>query len=342
MLNASEIYSVNSTEQSVKTQVFAVLEMLEYVNFFIFSVALPIGLIGNVLSLVVFGASHLKKTSTGHYLMALAVADTIYLSGRYMVWFSDFMENIVMVHGYVHQIDSACKIVISLNNCGRLFSAWLTVVITIERFIAVAYPLQVSIVSTPTRAKVLILILGITCFGMGSFPLYTLNSKVLADGMKWCVQKRDRHVLHNFMILISLTFGEMVIPSGLVCLFTLLILWKLFKSRQMRRKALSSSVGNNTHGHQEAQLTATLLAIAITFCIFRLPFIIFNNSNGPTRTDYAQVVVYYSAQRISGLFFVLNYCINFVYYSLLGTAFRREFLQLFCCKKTKIDRRFVI
>ena len=300
LLNASEIFS---TVAPAEAQTNAVLVTIRYVRFYFFSVALPFGLIANVLSLVVFGALHLKKTSTGHYLMALAVVNTMYLSGEYMIWISDYMQLIVMGGGFVHKTDSACKIVPFILYYGRLFSAWLTVVITIERFVAIAYPLQVSILSTPTRAKVLILLLAITCLGICSFPLYTVYSQTYMyyDGRNRCNTKRGWRVLYDTIDLIVITFGEMVIPSGLVCLFTSLILRKLFKSRQVRREVLSSSVGNNTHRRQEVKLTATLLAIAITFFILRLPLTVFYNLNDSIGIDYDQVVVYYSAYMITFL-----------------------------------------
>jgi len=46
-------------------------------------VILPVGFLGNLLCLVVFLSSHaLRRTTSGHYLMALAVADTIFLLGE--------------------------------------------------------------------------------------------------------------------------------------------------------------------------------------------------------------------------------------------------------------------
>ena len=331
MLNTSEAYSTLAPTEKEDDEIVITIR---YVKFYILSVVIPFGLIANMLSLVVFSASYLKKTSTGHYLMALAVADTMCLSGEYMLWFSQYIDDDYMVHGYVHQIDWICKSVYYLRYCGRLLSAWLTVVITIERFIAIAYPLQVSRLSTPDRAKVLIAVLGITCLGVTSFPLYTLNSVIIPDGRKFCIPSSDFYPTMNLAIL---TFCEMVIPSGIVCIFTSLILWKLSQSRRARRQSISINGGNTAH--QEAQITATLLAIAISFLILRFPQMIFYDLN---EVQERKNVVYLRAYEIGVIFFVINYCTNFAYYCLFSSVFRKEFRKLCCCKKSKMHRRMVM
>ena len=332
MMNASEVNSTTVAPTSKPDDEMVVT--IRYVKFYVFSIILPLGLIANVLSLVVFGASHLKKTSTGHYLIALAVADTMYLSGEFFLWFSHYIENDFMIHGYVHQIDWICKSVYYLRYCGRLLSAWLTVVITIERFIAIGYPFHVSMFSTPNRAKVLLIVLCAICLGAGSFPLYTLNSVTFPDGNSWCIPF-DRRELYSTMFRVVLTFGELVIPSAIVFIFTALILWKLSQSRRLRRESVTVSRGTASRRTQEAQITATLLAIAISFLILRLPQILFYYLND---LEQGTNLVYLRAYEISYTFFAINYCTNFVYYCAFGRAFRIEFLRL-CCGKQPLKRR---
>ena len=54
-----------------------------YIYFYGLSVLLPVGLLCNLLCFGVFLTSRsLRRTTTGHYLSALAVADTIFLLGE--------------------------------------------------------------------------------------------------------------------------------------------------------------------------------------------------------------------------------------------------------------------
>ena len=54
-----------------------------YVYFYGLSVLLPVGVLCNLLCFAVFLSSRtMRKTSTGHFLIALAVADTIFLIGE--------------------------------------------------------------------------------------------------------------------------------------------------------------------------------------------------------------------------------------------------------------------
>ena len=54
-----------------------------YIYFYGLSVILPVGLLCNLLCFGLFLSSRtLRRTTTGHYLVALAVADSIFLLGE--------------------------------------------------------------------------------------------------------------------------------------------------------------------------------------------------------------------------------------------------------------------
>ena len=308
-----------------------IMFMIRYIKFFSFAVILPLGLIANATALVVFCVSHLKKTSTGHYLVALTVSDFAYLTGEFMLWFSEYVDGRFMVHGYVHETVFMCKFVFSLRYTGRLLSAWLTVIITTERFVAIAYPLHVAAISTPTKAKVTLLILIPICVGVASFPVYTLTSN---NG--WCVPYNTKRT-YDVMFRLVLVIGELLLPSAIVCIFTSLIIWKLSLATRNRRQSTQGFNRSTTSRRvQESQITAILLAIALTFLLFRLPQLLFYYLND---MENGQNVIYARTYEISYILFALNYCTNFIYYCAFGSSFRTEFLK-FCCGKKPSNRRF--
>ena len=58
-------------------------DVSRYIYFYGLSIILPVGLLCNILCFAVFLSSRgLRRTTTGHYLIALAVADTIFLLGE--------------------------------------------------------------------------------------------------------------------------------------------------------------------------------------------------------------------------------------------------------------------
>ena len=55
--------------------------------FYSMGVVIPTGLLANAFCLTVCALSHgLRRTTTGHYLMALAIADSLFLAGDLVRW----------------------------------------------------------------------------------------------------------------------------------------------------------------------------------------------------------------------------------------------------------------
>src|SRR6218665_1836089 len=107
-------------------------------HFYGIGVVIPFGLLGNFFSICIFLLSPiLRGTTTGQFLVALAIADSTVLVGELLRWFTDYKE------GYYYLSESlrlniadtssvACKITNFLRYCGGLCSAWLTIVIAVE------------------------------------------------------------------------------------------------------------------------------------------------------------------------------------------------------------------
>lgn len=110
--------------------------------FYAMGVVIPSGFISNIFCLTVFSFSAgLRRTTTGHYLSALACADTLFLAGDFMRWLN---SDGCIGFNFMHTSNVACKLIYWLRYGAKLVSAWVTVAIAIERFITVAFPLKVS------------------------------------------------------------------------------------------------------------------------------------------------------------------------------------------------------
>lgn len=95
-----------------------------------------VGLLGNLLSCIVFLTTHLKMRSSSYYLAALATADFGFLSVLLLVYLSgetglEFFNK----QGW-------CQCLVYVSSVCSILSVWLIVAFTVERFIAVQYPLQ--------------------------------------------------------------------------------------------------------------------------------------------------------------------------------------------------------
>lgn len=93
------------------------------------------GTVGNVLSVMVFFCTKLKKLSSSYYLGFLAFFDTGFLWCNFTQWLG-----ILGIHLY--NSDGFCQLFTWLSNACSVLSVWFVVAFTMERFVAVMYPLK--------------------------------------------------------------------------------------------------------------------------------------------------------------------------------------------------------
>ncbi|XP_043071415.1 melanin-concentrating hormone receptor 2 isoform X2 [Drosophila grimshawi] len=126
------------------------------------------GSIGNILSVFVFFMTKLRKLSSSFYLAALAISDTCFLCGLFMQWLNFLNVNIYNENYF-------CQFFTFISYLASFCSVWFVVAFTVERFIAVMYPLKRQIMCTVRRAK--IVLLGLTLAGCVHCVPYILIAK---------------------------------------------------------------------------------------------------------------------------------------------------------------------
>lgn len=247
--------------------------------------------------------------------------------------------------------DLACKITHFLRYSGRLCSSWITVLVTIERFIAIVYPLHVARMCTPGRIRLTLGTIFCMCVTFSTFPFYTVGVMQYKNEARCLTYWEDpkRMTIYHIMIWISATVGELVVPSVIVSILTTAILVKICTNRTLWKRRLSSVHGQkrmvSTRLSQERQLTRMLVAIALTFVLVRLPYVVFYFLNrGETklnlwgqRSNYVWISFWvHTAYTLSMCLSTVNYVTNFFFYWCIGSGFRKEFYRLLL----KIQRKF--
>lgn len=104
-----------------------------------------IGSIGNIMSVFVFFKTKLKKLSSSYYLAALGISDTCFLFGAFVSWLNYININIYNKNYY-------CQFFTYISGLCSFLSVWFVVAFTVERFIAVLYPLRRQTMCTVKRA----------------------------------------------------------------------------------------------------------------------------------------------------------------------------------------------
>jgi len=108
------------------------------------------GTVGNVMSLMVLLRPRMRGKSVYLFLLLLAIADTVVL------YISGFKTWIRVVTGFelMNVNDWSCRSVNFLVLFSQHMSAWIVVLVTIDRFVAVWFPLRASSWCNVTRASI--------------------------------------------------------------------------------------------------------------------------------------------------------------------------------------------
>ncbi|KAK9499344.1 hypothetical protein O3M35_002395 [Rhynocoris fuscipes] len=125
------------------------------------------GSLGNCLSVIVFFSTKLKKLSSSYYLSALAISDTGVLFFTFTSWLSLFEVSLFNKHGL-------CQLSVYLMQVCSFLSVWFIVAFTVERFIAVRYPLKRPSMCTVSRAKIVLIGLSLLAL-LGNTPYIFLS-----------------------------------------------------------------------------------------------------------------------------------------------------------------------
>ena len=342
MQNTTELYILPSGAFSIAPSVYYNIvtststtsldgdfELVRNVVFYALAFIIPIGIVANCLAFVVIGLSYMCRSTTGHYLLSLALADTTLLFGEFMLWLNSRVDQAYspkMGITFYDTINFWCQFVNFVRYSGRLWSSWVTVIITAERYITIAFPLRVGRISTPCKAKIVIVVEILLSLALSSFVWFTLGTST-HNNIPRCLIIR----LHEYKILsiVIMGFGELVVPSVVVCVFTWLIIRKLSEATRNRKRQLEGQriLRMPSSLSQERQLTYILLAVAITFVVIRLPYVVtfylneYKEELWP-HLSHRENFYIYAANKIAYVLSVVNYCINFFLYCLCGSTFR--------------------
>ena len=110
-----------------------------------------VGTTGNALSAAVMLRRRMRATSIYCYLLVLAVVDTTVL---YVSAFKTWLRFVSGVE-WLHASTLACRSLMFLLIVALHLSAWLIVVVSADRFVAVWMPLKAMTLCTPRRARLL-------------------------------------------------------------------------------------------------------------------------------------------------------------------------------------------
>ncbi|XP_037039869.1 thyrotropin-releasing hormone receptor isoform X2 [Bradysia coprophila] len=343
--------TTNQSIASNETWVTLSERIIDTVMFYYLPLLVLGGSIGNILSVMVFYKTKLRKLSSSYYLAALGVSDTCFLLTSFCQWFN-FVNNYNLYNQNIF-----CQFFTYLSYLSNFLSVWYVVAFTVERFIAVLYPLKRQTMCTVRRAK--IVLCGLTVVGsVINFPMIVYSNVVYTENSTTCGlmdEYKDDMKIFNYVD----TAVVFVIPlTSIIILntFTGYTVWRVAgvrrtmtthkrKTTSIRENKLHPSIQKCTHPNgnhstkqscpktvrqkitnsSQMKVTKMLLIISSVFVCLNLPSYVARMLVFLEKDSKPFIVLQYFAY----IPYLTNFGINFILYCVSGQNFRKAILSMF-------------
>ena len=295
-----------------------------------------VGVIGNLVAFGVFSMPSYRHSLTSMLFRVLAVADTIAV-----VIYDGFGTLAMIVSGenLISHNTATCKFFVPFHVWSRAFSAWVLVIIGLERVIGILRPHRAKVVNTKRRYGWIIAgtALALLCFYAPLFlairriPVY--NEGVEVGG--YCAFYNYRNRMEEYFMIFdwaSLMLTSLL-PFAIIISFNVTIIVALIK----RRRRVSESHENQS---DKNNAVAILISVSLTFIILTFPYALYFT----LQRYYSNVGNYHLFEMTSLILGTLapicdsmNHSINIALYCLCGRKFRRCLLEMICyaCRKRR-------
>ncbi|XP_074662202.1 FMRFamide receptor-like [Tubulanus polymorphus] len=334
-LNGSDTPQPSSSPSSYFDMSEKTLANVRFVNN-IFDVYIPpiifvLGVTGNILAIIIMSRPRFNKFTTAFYMRILAVFDTNLLT---VVLIQHYLES-----NYANSVasDGFCKSFLFTDFTGFGLSNWVLVAMTLDRFLAVQFPLKAPIWCTIYRAKwstfaVLIYFL-VTNIHVVIFsgPKFTVGDNTLFCEIYIPEIWREAFYLYDMIVTI-------LVPFFVLLVLNVQIIRVVTRSNKQRNEMSIKNPNNVGKSEQrERQLTTLLILVCIVFLVTSLPyavdFIVWEHVID-YESDSNLEEIRNCSSSITYKFLYINPMINFYLYCLGCSKFRFELKMIFywkCC-----------
>jgi hypothetical protein len=301
-------------------------------------ILIVIGTIGNILSCVILLRRQMARISTYVYLGALAIVDTFVLyMGLFRIWIGEVANfNIMSKH------DAICKIFMLLGYSASDFSVWIIVAVTVERYIAVCFPLQANIMCNTKRALFVIFAIFALILTINLHFLWTVKVvefKEFGENVKKCTEGEHYNDLFRIWPWVD-AFIYSFLPFILIMSLNFLIIRQVFIAHRDREQFLTNDSKRRTSSQDTGyKITIMLLTISFAFLLTTLPMVIcmIIGAIVQQETDLQVIAQMTLASTITEYLMYINHSMNFFLYCATGQKFRHQLYRL-ACWKTEVNQ----
>ncbi|KAL4218270.1 hypothetical protein ACF0H5_023006 [Mactra antiquata] len=294
-----------------------------------------IGLIGNIISICVL-TNRAMISSTNCYLTALAIFDLLYVIFSFTLSFNHYelvkkQEMYTYWYYYSKTLADICSNV----------SVCLTVTFSLERLVAVCYPMKGRAICTPQRARLItgcVVVFAVLCTAPEFFEMrlieVTRDNVTKYEFVDTEMYQTDVYQIgyYNFIVF-TFTF----LPIILLSTFNGLLVRAVTSAMHIRKKMAytTNTQDRNRRQKEQNRITVMLIGVVIVFLLCQFPnaaLILYKIylEYVPTNLTIEAMNNIRIAGNIVNLLILINSSTNFILYSAMSTKFRRVCLSIFC------------
>lgn len=308
-------------------------------NTILIGIMCVLGLCGNTISILVLQKDRHNRVAV-FLLQSLALADNSILCISFITLSVVYgLEHVVArdeLFNYFKHI--ALKYTSPLGNIALSIGIWLTVLLAINRYIAVCRPFKAKRWLTMTIARVqvavvvtLSVVLNIPrVFRYGNYIPCERNSSDCSGSELTDLARQKWFGIYYLNVFYAPVVS--VLPLVLLVGFNVPLIRQMQKTKlRMKRNSLSYS------GRQENNITIVMIVIILELIVFHTPDRIVHVVRSTEHTSDTSVKapecpnLIYLANNLSNLLIVVNSSTNFIVYYICRRRFRRTLCQKLCC-----------
>lgn len=291
------------------------------------------GIIGNIFTMVIFSGP-MKGSSTNYLLFALAFSELV-INGLSILLVglpANFPHTGTMHTFYFHVYPRYMPYLFPIWMMSLMTSVYLSLAVTIERFIATHYPLRVRTICTYRSARWTSIAVVIFSIAYNIPRFWEVEYVEIEENNSTynCIRYtklKEGYFLRDFYGFWLYSLFLFLIPFGTIAVLNILIL-KAVKKSNRRRKELSSSQ------RLENGVTTMLLLIVFVFFCCNILGVVNNFIKMSNGVGFTLVI-------IDNNLIVLTSVLNLTIYIIFVKKFRHEFIRLFTCHKPDATSRNV-
>lgn len=343
--------STNATDRSTS-------DLVEILWNFVAPVIFVVGLIGNLLILAVMTRTWMRGTSTGSYLIAMAVADLFVLVSGMI---PEYLEAIdIVTFKEIHPL--TCKLEKFVFYTAGDTAIWIRVLFTVDRFVAVCLPMSTFEFCLYWKAKYYSLAAFLAATAKNFHVLFTRGAEFSSDAD---VLRRCHSVLlasdfsNNSNISVPTTSSNATIvallsncggtspankyfetfvrpwiafslvsllPFVIILVLSLLIIRSLVEAMSSRVERMTVT---RSHDRHIWQMTAMSLSASFSFLVCVTPSMILLIGKPYWKQSGVENPAYDIAKAINNQLYYVVHSVNFFLYCISGRRFR-DSLRALC------------